>query len=323
MVELSRACLELQGTPRDTSAARDVLRAHALTAAQAKAIEDTASLSDDAAATSGVARFDADAWLQHDACLLDFDRRVHAVEDRARSRGRSFCIRVRGRGPALARAAVGVANRYQRLWPVRNEHSRQPYFDQVLRAHLALHDCEKPLVRADYEHALDVWQWVLRLCPHASGALQVAALFHDVERLVSEADVRVEQHASDYLSFKQAHAARGADLLAAALVEVCEPQLLARAGTLVARHEQPGRDAELRYLNDADALSFFSLNSPGFLSYYGPAHSAMKIRYTVGRMRSEDARLLLCSLRLVPFIAEQMAAALEELSIAAAETSSA
>jgi hypothetical protein len=37
-------------------------------------------------------------------------------------------------------------------------------------------------------------------------------------------------------------------------------------------------------VNDADALSFFSLNSLGFLRYYGLPHTARKVDYTLGRM---------------------------------------
>jgi hypothetical protein len=58
-----------------------------------------------------------------------------------------------------------------------------------------------------------------------------------------------------------------------------------RVVDLVARHETPAGDSELALLNDADALSFFSLNSAGFFDYYGPVHGARKIRYTLGRMR--------------------------------------
>src|SRR4051794_40742317 len=56
-----------------------------------------------------------------------------------------------------------VLTRYQRLAPRVNAHSRDEVFLCALSVHRSLHDLQKPLVRADYEHALDVWQWVLRL----------------------------------------------------------------------------------------------------------------------------------------------------------------
>src|SRR5205814_582070 len=83
-------------------------------------------------------------------------------------------------------------------------------FDKVLARHCELHDMNKPLVAADFDHARDTWRWVLRLAPHASLAVQVAALFHDVERLASESEARIEHRAADYEAFKKAHAAAGA-----------------------------------------------------------------------------------------------------------------
>jgi hypothetical protein len=139
---------------------------------------------------------------------------------------------------------------------------------------------------------------LLRLAPQASAELQAAALLHDIERLVSEADVRVEHHAPDYAAFKDAHAAAGAEMARA----MCEPlfgaRSAARVALLVALHERPGRDEELALLNDADALSFFSLNCAGFLDYYGAAHTARKVAYTLGRMRPDARRRLGDGIRL-------------------------
>ena len=50
-------------------------------------------------------------------------------------------------------------------------------------------------------------------------------------------------------------------------------------------HERRGEGIDAAVLADADALSFFSLNSPGFLSYYGPAHTRRKVAWTLARMR--------------------------------------
>ncbi len=174
----------------------------------------------------------------------------------------------------------------------RNAASATPRFDEVLRRHRGMHDLGKPLVKADFEHALDVWQWLLRLSSEASLEAQVAALFHDVERLVSEPDVRIEHRAPDYQEFKDAHARAGAQMACDVLEGLLTPPQLWRVGHLIAHHERPGADEELALLNDADALSFFSLNSPGFLAYYGPEHTRRKVAYTLGRLRPERHSLL-------------------------------
>src|SRR4051794_39133111 len=132
---------------------------------------------------------------------LDLD----AVVTRAVERGR-VVLRIaadrqpaprgaRGSEPrALEAIAAEVGIRYQRYVDRRNRASATPLFDRILAHHRTLYDVSKPLCAADLDHAIDCWRWVLRLDEEASAAVQIAALFHDVERLVSEPDVRVEQH---------------------------------------------------------------------------------------------------------------------------------
>lgn len=191
---------------------------------------------------------------------------------------------------ALEQTVREVVTRYQRLLPRTNLHSATDTFGAVLRGHRAMHDLSKPLVRADYDHALDVWQWVLRLTPTAGLALQLAALFHDVERLVSEADRRIEHTAPDYQAFKDAHAEHGAGM-AAEVLAACGVELgtCTQVADLICQHEVPShalRSADLELLANADALSFFSLNSSGFADYYGAEHTRKKVRYSLGRMTS-------------------------------------
>jgi hypothetical protein len=235
---------------------------------------------------------DVSDWSDPDASLLEFDRRVNPLEDHVRSTGMRVGFRIVGREKQhTIRAITQILDRYQRLfprWP--GSQSTRDVLASVLDAHASMHDIRKPLVRADYDHAIDVWQWVLRLCAQASLALQVSALFHDIERLVSECDIRVEQRASNYLQFKHAHASNGSVMLRAALAELGLGPDLDRAAQLVARHEQPGTDQELQVLNDADGLSFFGLNSSGFLAYFGEEHTRMKVAYTLRRMRPEAQR---------------------------------
>ncbi len=235
--------------------------------------------------------FSAPEWREGD--LLAHDRRVHLAESQ---------------GPFVLLADAAIFNqvhmRYQRLAPVRNDHSAGAEFAAVLKAHQQLHDLRKPLVRADYDHAVDTWQWVLRLSCDASLALQVAALFHDIERLQSEPDRRVEQHATDYQAFKTAHAQNGATMMATALHPTgLRPEIASRAMQLVARHEHTSNDSELALLNDADALSFFALNSWGFFLYFGAEHTRKKVAYTIARMRPA-AQALLTTMRLHSFVTE-------------------
>lgn len=219
-------------------------------------------------------------WNDPTFDLWAFDRAL----DRA-AESKVLTIELVGPAAALPCAALEVLTRGQRLVSRRNAASEVEVFDAVLERHRALHDLSLPLVRADFDHALDVWQWVLRLDPQASVAVQIAALFHDVERLVSEAERRVEQHAVDYQAFKDRHAAGGAELAAAALREAgVTDDVVNAAAELIAKHERRSEESELALLNDADALSFFSLNSAGFADYYGPEHTRRKIAYSLNRL---------------------------------------
>lgn len=201
-------------------------------------------------------------------------------------------------GEDVTRCAWQVLTRYQAFVRRTNDASATAAFAALLRMHREAHDLSLPLVRADWVHALDVWQWTLRLEPAASLAVQAAALLHDIERLASESHVRIEQHAPDYRAYKAAHAREGARMALELLSSVpLEADRRGRILRLVAEHETPGHDAELALLNDADALSFFSLNSGGFLSYYGEAHTHRKIEYTLARMRPA-ARAVLPRLRM-------------------------
>ena len=231
----------------------------------------------------------ASQWLRDDFDTWAFDVAV----DELASAPFALCIADDVDHDAFA---VEVLNRCQRWIARRNEFSAGETFDRVLERHREMHDLAKPLVRADYNHARDVWQWTLRLEPRASLAVQIAALFHDIERLASEADKRVEHLAPDYQAFKDAHASAGAEMTRRILRDVPRG-IVDRVAQLVGIHERRSDDAEVALLNDTDALSFFSLNSNGYADYFGPEQTRKKVEYTWNRM-SDRARTRLHGIRI-------------------------
>ena len=95
-----------------------------------------------------------------------------------------------------------------------------------------------------------------------------------------------------------------------------DPETAASAARLIAGHERPPTAGDpdaagLALLNDADALSFFSLNSVGYLDYSGPEPTRRKVAWTLRRLRPA-ARRHLAGMRLVPEIAAAVAAELED-----------
>ncbi|HEX7843674.1 MAG TPA: DUF4202 family protein [Kofleriaceae bacterium] len=239
------------------------------------------------------------AWLDDGFDFWAFDRHL----DDLVARGEPLRVAT----PAVGAAAVAreISTRGQRLAPRRNRATAGAWFDRVLDEHRALHDLGKPLVRADLDHALDAWQWALRLDPEAPCEVQLAVLLHDIERLTTEPCARIEHLAADYQAFKDAHARAGARIARAFLLRAGVPAELAdRACALIAVHERRADAPVIRAINDADALSFFSLNSPGYLAYFGAEATTAKVAYTLARM-SETARRELPALRMPRLVRTQ------------------
>lgn len=206
---------------------------------------------------------------------FDFRRFDEAVEN---ARPLSHVV---VRGSDAAGVAIEVMARYQRLVVRRNEASSTPLFDAILEAHASLFDPSSPVLRADLEHALDAWQWMLRIAPNIGLAPQIAALFHDIDRLDGEPQERVEHRAHRVLDDPQAKRA-GERALAILRGVGVEEEVAARASDLVAGGVCSEPDALV--LDDADALSFLSLMSPRYADYFGLAQTRRKVSFTLGRL---------------------------------------
>jgi hypothetical protein len=301
------------------------------------------------AAAAPAVRIEEERWLRSDADLYAWDNAVLALHEQP-----GWIIVQPSDGQTVQpQTLIEIMTRYQRLLPRTNPHSLARPFVRILAAHRQLHDLSKPLVRADYDHALDVWQWVLRLAPDASLSLQLAALFHDIERLVSESVERIEQHAPDYRAYKDAHARAGASLTHRCLRHKGIPsRVLGQVEALIRAQESSAESAgprseavaeseqtsqppvsreaasgettsrslyeESAILREADALSFFSLNSPSFADHYGPFHTQKKVRHSLNRL-SAASQLRLGRIKLRADIAELLDTARREQSARAAE----
>ncbi|NUO50002.1 MAG: DUF4202 family protein [Polyangiaceae bacterium] len=171
----------------------------------------------------------------------------------------------------------------------RNEASRSELFEMALAAHASMHTSPLPWVRVDRAHALDTWQRLLVLCPDAGVEVQIAALFHDINRLIDEAEERLEHRASNYQAFKDDHAQRSAELAYEALEMAGLPkQLTRRVAALAARHEGRPEGLEESALADADALSFLSLLGPGYADAFGIDQARRKVRHTLKRLGAQS-----------------------------------
>lgn len=185
--------------------------------------------------------------------------------------------------------AIEVLNRCQRVIGRRNQHSQGPMFDRILRRHREMHDLSTQRLRADYNHALDTWQWTLRLNPSAWSGVQIAALFHDVGRVMS---------ATDREEYREFHSRAGAEIAWRILATSgVDAQLCDHVVWLIAGRECVAADPDIALLNDADALSFFSLNSSAYADRFGPDQTRKAIAENWSRMRPA-ARAKLAAVRL-------------------------
>lgn len=189
------------------------------------------------------------------------------------------------RGYDVTNIACEVMSRYQRLLKRRNRASSTALFDTVLQAHAELYDVTEPHVKADYDHAVDTWQWLLRLQPDVALAPQLAALFHDIERKTSDPRDRIEHRVPDGQSLKDASALRSAERVVAQLTSLgVGVEDAERAREILFSPERRAGDPEVTLLDDADALSFLSLHSSQYIDYFGVAQTRRKVAYTLSRL---------------------------------------
>ncbi|HEY2656906.1 MAG TPA: hypothetical protein VGI55_14025 [Solirubrobacteraceae bacterium] len=138
--------------------------------------------------------------------------------------------------------------------------------------------------------------WLLRLEPGASDALQLAALLHDIERAVpqTEPHSQPDWSATDYNDWHQDRAMRVA---AGWLAEQgADPVLLAETCALIRVHENggwPGADL----VQAADSLSFLEVQVDMFISLVrsgaiGADEADAKFRWMHERVRVPRAREL-------------------------------
>ncbi|MBX3192393.1 MAG: DUF4202 family protein [Labilithrix sp.] len=191
---------------------------------------------------------------------------------------------------------------------LKNDVSATALFDRVLVVHAGLFDMNAPHAKSDHEHAIDTWQWMLRLDHRVGLGPQLAALFHDVERLEREAERRAGGCARDYQSFDDARARRGSEIAHGVLLDVgVSVDVCRRVRALIASHDRRGRDPDVDLLNDAAALSFFALGSACYLDDFGPEQARRKIAYTLERLGSRAKRQLV-HVNLRPDVAEHLRA---------------
>lgn len=131
------------------------------------------------------------------------------------------------------------------------------------------------------EHAENTFEWVLKLKPDASVALQIAALGHDLER--GRENRFKSEDFEDHAEYKKAHSEEGARILRKLLEKHnLNKETIDEACRLVELHEVGGtEDADI--LRDADSISFFDNNLEFYIKYKGIDGAKKQVQYKFER----------------------------------------
>lgn len=137
-------------------------------------------------------------------------------------------------------------------------------------------------VPEDPGHAENTLAWLLKLCPDADAALQLAALAHDIERARVN---RLSRHDfSDYDRFKAMHAAIGARMAGRCFRAAGVAPAIRREACRLIRLHESGGDPRSDLLKDADSISFFDHNLPAYFEREGPEESLRRARWGYARL---------------------------------------
>ncbi len=161
-------------------------------------------------------------------------------------------------------------------------------------------NCAKQKIRAviaasrvpeDPCHADNTLEWLLRLEPDAGEALQLAALAHDIDRVIEKVKVR-RANFDDYDAFKAAHARHGAELLRSILTTCgVARDIVDEACRLVEVHEVGG-DPDADLLKDADSISYFDVNLTLYYQREGWAETKRRSLWGYRRLSARARKIV-------------------------------
>lgn len=157
-------------------------------------------------------------------------------------------------------------------------------------------------IDGEKEHAKDVLSWVEKLTDNPSLALKVAALLHDIDRVITPnvgGGFKKDRKSKEYEVHKKNHAKRSVDYISAKFrYNEIEPQFIERVGFLILHHDdlreeiEPFNDKELDVLVAADSFAFFTTVAPKLYKAEGEERIKDKIRFMIKKMSPWAQKLL-------------------------------
>jgi hypothetical protein len=187
---------------------------------------------------------------------------------------------------------------------------------QICKAHAGQSDTIMQGVDGEYLHGREVLFWVRRLDPQAKPTLMLAALFHDIDRVITPGKgggFKGDRASSAYLLHKKQHAQRSAEFIGPLLREKgwLAPRAIKRVMFLIQHHDDTGeevdrlRDPDLNSLVVADTFAFFKTIALQLYKTEGKERVKDKVNFMVNKLPNH-ARLLLWRSRLSNPVFEQI-----------------
>lgn len=157
-------------------------------------------------------------------------------------------------------------------------------------------------VNGEKKHSFDVLKWVERLNPKACISLKIAAIFHDIDRIITPkagGGFKGDRNSKAYERHKKAHAKRSSDFIIPLLQKIIlDKKIIKKIKILIIHHDDTGKEIEkynnknLNYLVAADSFAFFTTVAPKLYAAEGGERVKDKIRFMVEKM-PEFARKIL------------------------------
>jgi len=144
----------------------------------------------------------------------------------------------------------------------------------------------------DLPHAKNTVEWVLKLNPKASQAMQIAALAHDIDRADEKQKIK-RSNFDHYDTFKTVHAQRSSSVLKKILKKHDLAASLIHDACELVKHHEFGGDPQSDLLREADSLSYFETNLPHYFKREGWTETKRRCVWGLQRLSDENRKKVL------------------------------
>lgn len=157
-------------------------------------------------------------------------------------------------------------------------------------------------IEGERKHAQEVLGWIKKLRRKPPLPLKIAALFHDIDRVVTPgvgSGFSGDRKSKEYFLHKKAHAKRSADYICQKLEDVgIGKNIISKTRFLIEHHDdtleevESYKDRDLEILVAADTFSWFSTTGVKLLKVEGKDRALDKLRFMLGKTPKFALKLL-------------------------------